>query len=239
MDDQDKKKQTGKPASQSGWWARCRNGMKETWKFTKNYTPKTAGTIGKLYYLSLATGWVALGAGIYGVPGAPQASIAAFGVAKGIKLLWDQVRDIQDATEDIGDTTTNPEERLNETDARIRELEEVIADQQEVIASQYRANENLRSTHSDMINALSNSTARIAQLEDSHQELKCALFGLMREREGLKPHSRESLQNKYQEDIRRSIGKGDLSNTTFNSQKDNLATIEDTERSNHDSPLVQ
>ncbi|ABM21120.1 hypothetical protein [Marinobacter nauticus] len=225
MDDNDKNQKT-EPTSHKGWWQRCRESMKETWKFTKKHAPKSAGVVGKLYYLSLISGWASLGAGMYGVPGATQVSIASFGMAKAFKLLWDQLRDIQDATEDLISKKDAPTIRLDDADEKIRHLEAIIEEQQEVMAFQQRASEELQSTHNNMIEALSNSSDKIKELEVSHKELTQALSALLKEKYVQLP-TREQMRAAYKSELSAALENGSIEEVNYNSQTDDLIRIEE------------
>tara|TARA_Y100001933_G_scaffold263890_2_gene327202 strand:+ start:376 stop:1092 length:717 start_codon:yes stop_codon:yes gene_type:complete len=226
MDDNDKNQET-EPTSRKGWWQRCRESIKETWSFTKKHAPKSAGVVGKLYYLSLISGWASLGAGMYGVPGATQVSIASFGMAKAFKLLWDQLRDIQDATEDLVNKVSGPEIRLDETDQKIQQLELIIAEQQEIISAQQRASSDLLSTHEIMQEALTNSTHKIQQLEGSHAEVTAALEQLLREKKNERRLSRNDMRAKYQSELDTALQEGKLTQTNFEPDRDSVVRFEE------------
>ena len=228
MAEEDNKKHNG-DTSRNGWWSRCQKSMGNVWSFAKEYSVKSAGVIGKLYYLSLTAGWTLLGAGMYGVPGAPEASIGAFAGARALKFAWDQARDIKDATEDLTepDEGTDTKARLSETDRKIQELEQVIEEQRSVIKAQMESGEQLQCSQQELSKALLDSHQKIAELQSSHGQVTRALQMMLEASKGDDP--RAGYRMKYTRELGEAVERGELTKVPFNQNEDDLVRFEESE----------
>lgn len=207
------------------WSERCRDQMAKTKEFAQEFSGKSSGVVGKLYYASMLATGAAAGAAMLGVSGAASVAMAAAGVSKITKMLWDHVRDLKDAAEDIDEKSEEEiMARMDQTNSELEELWDLVAEQRKVIQMQSEASKQLQ-------NSLELSDTRMTELKESHDNLAIVLKHFVGDKQANEAigQAREAYREKYQREINEALESGDIEMVDFDPEKDPLVRAEQSE----------
>lgn len=204
------------------WHERCRDQMAKTQKFAKEFSGKSSGVVGKLYYTSLVVAGVAGLATLNNVPGAAAVMMGAIGVSKVTKLVWDHVRDLKDAAEDLEEDQNEDAimERMDQTTTELEQLRALVQEQRDVINLQSEANHKMQES-------LIESDSRLTELAESHNNLAAVLKHFVGDENAEKviTEARETYRQKYQGELNEAIERGEIEYVPFDAESDDLVRI--------------
>ena len=222
------------------WTERLKTNMERVTAHAQQYASKAAPIIGALYTLSRAiqTGAVATAAAT--AESMPHVSGVAAGVAavsmgttKGLKMVWEHVKEIKDTTDgyqiDPEGVETKTLATVDEAMARIKELEQENLESRDIIAEQMKASQEQQATINTLSTVLEQNSQIMTRLLSENRNATQALERL------LKHHSvsdedketvRAALSTKYRDELDDATNNGLIDPGEFDANADDLIKIE-------------